>query len=60
MKTQKMNFANIQGKLSKNEMAKIMAGSGSCGGDGAACDTSKQINCCNGLRCTDFRCGFPT
>ena len=28
MKTQKMNLANMQGKLSRAEMKKIMAGSG--------------------------------
>jgi hypothetical protein len=33
MKTTKMSLANLQGKLSRNEMKKIMAGSGAdCGG----------------------------
>ena len=30
MKTQKMSLANIQGKLSRAEMKKIMAGSAAC------------------------------
>lgn len=30
MKTTKMSLANIQGKLSRTEMKKIMAGSGTC------------------------------
>jgi hypothetical protein len=30
MKTQKMSLANIQGKLSRDEMKKIMAGSTGC------------------------------
>lgn len=39
MQTKKMSLANIQGKLSRSEMKKIMAGSGGgkcgddCGGD---------------------------
>jgi hypothetical protein len=41
MKTQKMSLANIQGKLSRIEMKKIMAGSGfNCNADwcnGGAC-----------------------
>lgn len=45
MKTTKMSFANIQCKLSKPEMKKIMAGSGGgvacagapCGPNGATC-----------------------
>ena len=31
MKTLKMSLANIQGKLSRAEMKKVMAGSGECG-----------------------------
>ena len=30
MKTEKMSLANIQGKLSRTEMKKVMAGSGKC------------------------------
>jgi len=47
MRTTKMSLANIQGKLSRAEMKKIMAGSGDnmcnayCGsGSGQSCDTT--------------------
>ena len=37
MQTQKMSLANIQGKLSRNEMKKIMAGSGESCSISASC-----------------------
>ena len=40
MKTKKMSLANIQGKLSRAEMKKIMAGSG-----GACPYTACDLNC---------------
>lgn len=44
MQTQKMNLANIKGKLSRAEMKKIMAGSG-----GYSC-SSPEVQCkCNGV-----------
>ena len=53
MKTQKMNLANIMGKLSRAEMKKIMAGSGeTCNCNSKDdCSTSKPY-CVNG-------CGGP-
>jgi hypothetical protein len=52
MKTTKMSLANMQGKLSRIEMKKIMAGSGTgkcgsnCGGDfGATCDDPACPKC---------------
>lgn len=43
MKTEKMSLANIQGKLSRTEMKKVMAGSGSC----KSC--SKNSDCPNSV-----------
>ena len=43
MQTQKMSLANIQGKLSRNEMKSIMAGS--CLAVGAAC--TGNVQCCS-------------
>lgn len=54
MKTTKMSLANIQGKLSRTEMKKIMAGSGcgagtACGGGGnGTCKTGEH-----GCYCSD-------
>ena len=45
MKTKKMSLANIQGKLSRTEMKKIMAGSG------------KIQKCCIGNECTTCQPG---
>lgn len=45
MKTTKMSLANIQGKLSRAEMKKIMAGSGGDGGcDQATCSAQSNSN----------------
>ncbi len=52
MKTTKMSLANIKGKLSRDEMKKIMAGSGggdTCTAHYGACCTSSQ--CCEGYTC---------
>jgi len=49
MKTTKMSLANIQGKLSRPEMKKIMAGSGPCSSTNCG-GTSGQV-CCPGLEC---------
>jgi len=49
MKTLKMSLANIQGKLSRAEMRKVMAGTGVNDGVGAGgCSTSPP---CSGNRC---------
>ncbi len=45
----KMSLATIQGKLTKAEMKKIMAGSGSCPGvciDGADCHVTTSCTGC--------------
>ena len=47
MKTLKMSLANIQGKLSRAEMKKVMAGSGSDNCNNY-CDNDKD---CNGGMC---------
>jgi len=59
MNTTKMNFANIQGKLSRTEMKNIMAGVETVGGqdclDKYSYDCSITGNtsdkCCTGLSC---------
>ncbi len=50
MKIEKMSIAKMQGKLSRNEMKKIMAGSGSSGSSGCAtnyCGAKGEIPCCS-------------
>jgi hypothetical protein len=50
METKKMSLANIQGKLSRGEMKKIMAGSGdfACAPNGADCPSPNGVpdGCC--------------
>ncbi|ADQ17097.1 hypothetical protein Lbys_1379 [Leadbetterella byssophila DSM 17132] len=60
MSKPKMNFANLQGKLGRDEMSKIMAGSGNCQANNQSCSTANQLNCCSGLQCTNYKCGYPT
>ena len=43
MKTTKMSLANIQGKLSRAEMKKIMAGSGDDAGDDTSPCAGKNV-----------------
>lgn len=47
MKTEKMSIANIQGKLSRTEMKKIMAGSGSSDCSASSCSPA----CAPGYSC---------
>lgn len=58
MKTTKMSLANIQGKLSRTELKKIMAGSGgtpnTCGGSRDTCDPAVWYG--NGGCCTQYTC----
>ncbi|KAF2511516.1 hypothetical protein EYY60_08790 [Flavobacterium zhairuonense] len=50
MKTQKISLANVQGKLSRNEMRSIMAGSGD--------DNPREVRCCLiGKATNDTNCG---
>lgn len=51
MQTKKMSLANIQGKLSREEMKKIMAGSGDCCLSEYSWDCSSAKPCCTGLNC---------
>lgn len=66
MKTQKMNLKNIKNHLSRDEMKKVMAGSGPggggggpayvfcqdcCGGAGWWCVYSPDFNCCGMCPC---------
>lgn len=45
MKTEKLNFQNVQNVLSRDEMKNIMAGSGSCLAVGEPCNDNVQ--CCS-------------
>ncbi len=57
MQTKKMSLANIQGKLSRAEMKKIMAGSGDtsgCGGYLSICDSTRK--CCE----SSWKCNAST
>lgn len=63
MKTTKLSLANIQGKLSRVEMKKIMAGSTTGGGSGGCSSSPCAMNmwmsnygCCAGWHC-DSRIG---
>jgi hypothetical protein len=53
MTVQKLSLATIKGKLSKNEMKKIMAGSGGC--IGAGCGSFRP--CPSMCVCSNGRCG---
>ena len=44
MQTKKMSLANIQGKLSRTEMKKIMAGSGSGSNCSDSCSSDSDCN----------------
>jgi hypothetical protein len=58
MKKTKMSLANVQGKLSKSEMKKIMAGSGNqCPGvclSGDECHITTSCNTCINYSCYKF------
>lgn len=59
MKTTKMSLNNIQGKLNRTEMKKIMAGSEApCRTIGSPCNVQQHIICCPALVCVDFRCRY--
>lgn len=57
MKKEKMSLANIQGKLSRTEMKKVMAGSGTCPG----CYKNRVLYSCGpdkaGNPCANSWCG---
>ncbi len=56
-----MSLANIQGKLSRAEMKKIMAGSGgNCQAHNESCNSNLTLNCCSGLICADYKCQYKT
>ena len=57
MKTKKMSLANIQGKLSRNEMKNIMAGSGTkCDFGHLSCSTSQECAQVGKGFCNDGGC----
>ena len=56
MKTLKMSLANIQGKLSRAEMRKVMAGSGETG---SCCVTAIGVDL-SGNQWTDRTCGYSS
>lgn len=57
MKTEKLNLGSIKNVLSRAEMKKIMAGSGSgpggCSLAGQTCDVKNGGYCCDYLTCGD-------
>lgn len=53
MKTKKMSLANIQGKLSRNEMKQIMAGSG-CGTITCSSTCVLNTNCASACTNTGY------
>jgi hypothetical protein len=55
MQTKKMNLANIQGRLSRNEMKRIMAGSDSTSICGLGC--SIDLDCKGDQSCTKCSAG---
>jgi hypothetical protein len=59
MKPKKLNFSEIKSTLSRDEMKKIMAGSGSCQEYNQICDSRINLNCCTGLTCTTEGCKHP-
>lgn len=61
MELKKMNLKDIQGALSREDMKKIMAGSGgNCGGHYDYCNSINHINCCTGYVCAENLCQTPT
>lgn len=53
----KLNFESIKNALNRDEMKKIMAGSGgSCSDYGQYCSSADHINCCSGLVCRNNKC----
>jgi len=59
--TEKDRFYEIQGVLSRDEMKKIMAGSGGdCQGYLDYCNSLKHKNCCNDYVCANNLCQHPT
>lgn len=59
MKTKKLNFKDLKGSISRDEMKKIMAGSGTCAGLNQFCNTP-VTNCCSGYVCASHKCQHPT
>jgi hypothetical protein len=56
----KLNFENIKNVLSRDEMKKIMAGSGNCQERGQKCNSANHLNCCSELTCAEFVCKIAT
>lgn len=56
MKTEKMSLANIQGKLSRTEMKKVMAGSGVCNVWCRGASSTKSVSNCSQAT-ADAACG---
>ena len=56
MKTTKMSLANIKGKLSRAEMKKIMAGSGTDCLIGEYCAANDQCGAYQGCYCYKEQC----
>jgi len=56
MKLIKLSLDEMEKKLTRKEMKKIMAGIADCQLYGQHCDTGQAINCCTGLSCIDFKC----
>lgn len=54
MKQKKLNLKEIKNALSRNEMKKIMAGSGPCGHGGDGCGGNTGRVCCYPFHCSGF------
>ncbi len=55
----KINLNEMK-KLGRDEMRKIMAGSGDCQSLGENCYTVEHLNCCSHLICASNKCQTPT
>ncbi|HEY5464672.1 MAG TPA: hypothetical protein VIJ95_15525 [Hanamia sp.] len=67
MKKLKLNLQHLENAevLTRSQLKNVLGGSavsttGNCQTDGQACSTRSQVNCCSGLQCTDYKCGYPT
>jgi hypothetical protein len=52
----KLSFENIKNALGRDEMKKIMAGSGNCQAQGAPCNSLQGLICCSPMTCIENRC----
>jgi hypothetical protein len=53
MKKEKLNLQSIKNVLSREELKKIMAGSGMCAGIGGICNINAGMTCCDWTFCNN-------